>query len=643
MNVNLKEKVQSVALVLLLVVSLFGCTSEQADPPSEISTTLPNQETRSATGTAQGYGGLLTVSVTVEGKRIVQVKVTEHSETSGVADAAINELPEAIVAAQSVAVDTMSGCTYASNAVLDATKEALLSLDFTEEEISKAVSVQPSDKEITRTADVVVIGSGGAGMTAAYVAKTNGASVIVIDKMSYAGGNTLAAGSSMNAADPERQRQLIMDSSELEAIMKVLDLEPKNELMKKWQDEVREDIKVYEADGENYLYDSPALHALQTYVGGNYVANPLLIDKLAYQAPDAVDFLASLGTEWNSIYAGMGATWRRTHGVEQNWGSNGAAFVLPQKDAYEKLGGEILLNYTAKELIMENGRVVGVSGVTADGTPFRLTAEKGVVLATGGFAASVELRERYNEHWATLGEHINTTNVSSSTGDGIIMAEAVGANLIDMEWIQMAPAPTKMEVGLSASIDNIIYINKEGTRFVREDGRRDDMSAAILEQTDGRYYWLSDMHLYDEIEGLTTYGKNIDEVVDGENLIKADTLEDLAEAIGCDPAVLIETVNNYNTYVENNYDPDFGRSVFVHKLDQAPYYALRGEARVHHTMGGVEINTSAQVIDQNGDVIPGLYAAGEVTGGIHGANRLGGNAIADTIVFGRIAGENVSK
>ena len=142
----------------------------------------------------------------------------------------------------------------------------------------------PAAEEIVKTADVIVIGTGGAGMTAAYVAAKNGASVIAIDKMSYTGGNTLAAGSSMNAADPARQGQLTMEASEMSVIKNMLALEPRCELMAQWQADVRKDIEAYEANGDHYLYDSPALHALQTYVEGDYVGNPELIDLYAKSA-----------------------------------------------------------------------------------------------------------------------------------------------------------------------------------------------------------------------------------------------------------------------------------------------------------------------------------------------------------------------
>ena len=155
--------------------------------------------------------------------------------------------------------------------------------------------------------------------------------------------------------------------------------------------------------------------------------------------------------------------------MEQNWGAQGAAFVYPQQKVFEELGGEICLNFKADKLLVEDGRVVGVSGVTADGAPFTLKANKGVVLATGGFASNVEMRQAYNKHWPPLGENIRSTNVSSSTGDGIAMATEIGANVIDMEWIQLVPAAAKMTVGLSASINNTIYVNHEGKRFVRED------------------------------------------------------------------------------------------------------------------------------------------------------------------------------
>lgn len=349
-----------------------------------------------------------------------------------------------------------------------------------------------------------------------------------------------------------------------------------------------------------------------------------------------------LGAKWKpGTTAAVGATWARSHTPTQDWGTAGASFVLPQKEVVDQLRGEILLEYRAEELMMEDGRVVGVKGVTGDGTPFELTGDKGVILATGGFAANPEMREKYNKYWPNAGADVPTSNPPSSTGDGIIMAEAIGANLVGMEWIQMV---TMSASAVAADIENTIQVNTEGKRFVKEDGRRDEICSAILEQ-EGSFCWrILDAHLaVDQLGGISYKGKNIDEEMVGNGTcFKGETLEDLAAQIGVPADALVQTVNEYNTYVDGAPDP-LGRMVFDQKLDKGPFYALRYEAQFHHTMGGVEINGDAQVLNTSGEIIPGLFACGEVTGGIHGANRLGGNAIADVITFGRIAGQNIMK
>lgn len=289
-------------------------------------------ETQKATGTANGFGGELTVEVTVDGKQIVSVEVLENKETPGVADPAINNLPGEIVAAQSVAVDVKAGCTLASNAVLEATKTALLSLGFTEEEITAKVEAQaPAAEEIVKTADVIVIGTGGAGMTAAYVAAKNGASVIAIDKMSYTGGNTLAAGSSMNAADPARQGQLTMEASELSVIKDMLALEPRCELMAQWQADVRKDIEAYPIFREMGIYEE---------MERNIEVNVQYIRQFG-PGEEEVEFKAENG-EWC---------------IPRRIGDD----II--RRAALRAGAEWLEGFDATELIMSKGQVKGVKGI----------------------------------------------------------------------------------------------------------------------------------------------------------------------------------------------------------------------------------------------------------------------------------------
>ena len=279
--------------------------------------------------------------------------------------------------------------------------------------------------------------------------------------------------------------------------------------------------------------------------------------------------------------------------------------------------------------------------MATDGTPFEFRVNKSVILATGGFGANVEMRMAYNKFWANLDENVQTSNQPCATGDGIALAQSVGANLIGMEWIQMV---TGSRVGgFTASIANNIYVNANGERFVAEDSRRDVLSGAVLEQP-GSFFWLlSDAKtVWDLMGGKDTSGRSV-EKKKTQGMLEADTIEDLAAQMGCDAATLQASIDQHNKAATGEAADPFGRQLYELTFDKGPYYAGKGYAKVHHTMGGVEINANCEVLDTNGNVIPGFYAAGEVTGGIHGSNRLGGNAIADIVVFGQIAGQNAMK
>lgn len=635
-----------------LVVSLAGCQGQSAGnsaPASQPETT----QTQAAsgiftpgtyTGTAKGLNGDIVAHVTVSADKIEGITFDEHKESIGISDPAFDKLPNLILEHQSVAVDAIAGCTVSSNGVLEAVKMALLEAGASEADITKTVAAESKEKESYEyEADVVIVGAGGAGMTAAYEVLKSGGSVVVLEKTAAVGGNTIAAGSALNGADSKRQEQMSINEAEIEKIEDILVLEPVDDYMKSWQETVQKDLEQYKADGKTYLYDSPALHKLQTYTGGDYVGNPELIDRFAEEAAISVTYLEELGTVWkDDVTAAIGATWNRSHMPEgEPWGNKGAAFVLPQAAKVEELGGEVKLEHKAESLIVEDGRVTGVVGTTSDGDSFEARGKNGVIIATGGFGANVEMRQKYNTMWPNLDESVRTTNVASATGDGIVMAEAIGANLVGMEWIQMITNADKQD--FSASINNFIYVNAEGERYVREDGRRDEIASATLAQTDSFCYWICDSQEADERLGGVTYaGLVIDELIDGELMFKADTLKELAEQLSIDFATLEKTVEEYNSYVDAQKDP-LGRQLFGVKIEKGPFYANRVTAKVHHTMGGIEIDADTHVLDQEGNVIPGLYAAGEVTGGIHGANRLGGNAIADVVSFGRIAGQEIMK
>lgn len=594
-------------------------------------------------GVGKGFGGEIKVAATVEGGKLTAVEVLSHSETAGISDPAFAKIPAAMIENQTVAVDTVAGCTFSSNGLIEAVKAAWLAAGAAEADITKAVEAKETAKELeTKTADVVIIGAGGAGMTAAVEVLRAGGSVIVIDKMAAVGGNTIAAGSALNAAGTDIQKAGTMAASSIDAVEEKLALEPKNDDMKRWQESVRKDLDDYKASGATNVFDSLDLHKLQTYVDGDYVGKTELIEILCNGAPQAIKYLEELGTVWDpAITAAVGATWQRSHQPTRSFGGAGSDFILPQYEFVKANGGEIILEHKVEELIMENGRVVGAKGTASDGTPFEFRANKSVILATGGFGANVEMRQRFNKFWANLDETVPTTNVPCATGDGIALAEGVGASLYGMEWIQMV---TGGNGSISASVANNMYINAEGNRFVAEDERRDVLSGAMLAQT-GSFAWLlSDAKTAWDIQGGKTYnGQNVEDWVASGRLVEANTIEELAEKINVPAENLQAAIDAFNKAVTGEEADALGRKVFQYTFDKAPYYAGTVQAKVHHTMGGVEINTNAEVLDTNGNVIPGFYACGEVTGGIHGANRLGGNAIADIVVFGQIAGQNAMK
>lgn len=248
--------------------------------------------------------------------------------------------------------------------------------------------------------------------------------------------------------------------------------------------------------------------------------------------------------------------------------------------------------------------------------------------------------QQYNTYWSNIDDNIQTTNSPAITGDGIRLGQSIGAALVGMGFSQMMPVsdPNTGAIfsGLQVPPANFVMVNQEGKRFVDEYGSRDTLSKAAIDNG-GLFYLIADENI--KATAMNTSNEKIEEQVAAGTLYRADTLESLAEQIGVDPATLVETINNYNSYVEAGYDPEFDKGAFDLKVEKAPFYATPRKPATHHTMGGLKIDTQAHVIKEDGNKIPSLYAAGEVTGGIHAGNRLGGNALADIFTFGRIAAE----
>ncbi|BDR72693.1 urocanate reductase [Clostridium tetani] len=579
---------------LTLVTSAIGCQSKDKS--------VATFKAGTYVGTAKAHNGELKLEVTVDKESIKEIKILEHKESPGISDPALERIPKAIIDEQSLAVDTISGATVTSNAIILAVTNALKQSEVNIDALkTKKEKKETARKAVEHTTDVVVIGGGGAGLAAAVSANQKGAEVIVVEKMPRLGGNTILSGGAFNAVDPKRQK----------------------------------------AQG---IEDSIDKHYTQTYEGGDKLGNTKLIRTLVENAYPSIEWLESLGMKFNDkVFTVLGGMWPRAHKPSTPLGTG---FV----DTYSKYidknkGVQVLLDTEATEIIMEKGKTVGIK---AKGLKDDLTihAKKGVVIAAGGFAGNSKMVDKYNKSWPSLTK-VKTTNHPGATGDGMILAEAVGAKLVGMENLQLLPMGDPKTGSLSGNIEqgveNRIFINKSGKRFVDEGARRDVMTKALLEQKDSYMWVVLDHKNYPTAKTTNNFNETIEELIEQGRAFKADTLEELAKKIKVDPASFIKSVEEFNKAVETGGKDAFGRTLFDKKIDTAPFYAGPRMPTVHHTMGGIEINSNAEVLDKSGKIIPGLYAAGEVTGGIHGSNRLGGNALADITVFGKIAGENAAK
>ena len=632
-------------LSLLIVMALVLCSVAIAE-------TAPKGVYH---GTSFGRNGNIEVDVTVEGSAITDVTVTAHAETDNIGTVAVEQMPQRIVEANSIAVDGLSGATFTSNGIKNAVENALT---------EAGIDVQPFKAEQEKTtgqsysieADVVVVGGGGAGLAAAVSALQNGAeSVVVVEKTDILGGDTNVNGGIYNTPDAEMQDAVEMTDGQKSLIEAAIAEEPVSDEHAALIDAVKADWEAYLASGNTGIFDSANWFALQTWNGGDKVAKLELVQNMADNAYAGYEWLQSLGQTFKpTISQGPGSLFPRTHDTPSGIG---AEFI----NTYIKYLGENYVDQVqfcygvaAEELVLTDGVCNTVKGTDKDGNAYTFTAKGGVVLATGGFAGNVDMRVEYcqSEKWPDLGKNVGCTGVASDTGDGILMAKAIGANLIDMDQIQLLHTcspkygTTEDNSDKGKSVDSIIFVNKAGERFVAEDERRDTICLAVLEQEDALFYTVESYDGYgdktlDELHS-NNFVSYTDEIARG-NMFIGDTIEDLAEAMGADPEKLRASIEGYNASVDAGATTDeFGRKTFINKLENGPFIAVPRKPSAHHTMGGVEINVNTEVLDTEGNAIPGLYAAGEVTGGIHGGNRLGGNAIVDTVVNGKMAGQQAA-
>lgn len=631
---QIKKSVSALAMAAIIAVSLFGygCGAKSASTSSDAGVS------GDFTGTAKGFGGDVSVTLTLTDGAITGCTAEGKDETQGVGSEAIAKMPGEIAESGSIAVDGVSGATVTSTAIKEAAAAALTAAGLNPDDYKTAVENNATAEDSTVDADVVVVGAGGAGMTAAITAAAEGKSVVILESQSMVGGNSVRATGGMNAGKTVYQDENEFgESAGVEKTLKTAaEKYADNETITALAKTVSEQWAAYQANPTGY-FDSVELMELDTMIGGKGINDPELVETLCANSADAIDWLDEHGITLHNVSSFGGASVKRIHrpvNAEGKTVSVGSYMIPLLQENCEKAGVKMMLDTTATEILTDaNGAAVGVKATGASGETVTVNA-KAVVLASGGFGANLDMVVKYKPEL----KGFMTTNAPGIQGQGIEMAEAIGAATVDMDQIQIHPT---VEANTAALIteglrgDGAVLINAEGKRFIDEVGTRDVVSAAEIAQT-GSYSWLVvDQAMVDASSVIQGYIKK------GYTVTGA-TYEELGKAMGVDAAAFAETMDKWNGYVEAKNDPDFGRTSFANPLNTAPYYAVKVTAGVHHTMGGLKINANTEVLNEKGEVIPGLFAAGEVTGGVHGANRLGGNAVADFTVFGRIAGAAAS-
>ena len=628
----MRKRIAALALASVMALSLIGCGGKSNSASSA-------GVSGDFTGTAKGMGGDVTVTLTLTDSKITGCTAEGADETQGIGTLALDQLPGQIAETGSIAVDGVTGATITSDAIKEAAAAALTAAGLNPDDFKTAVENNGEKAEdSTVDADIVIVGAGGAGMTAAITAAEEGKSVVILESQSMVGGNSVRATGGMNAGKTVYQDENEFgESAGVEKTLKTAaEKYADNETITALAKTVSEQWAEYQAKPTGY-FDSVELMELDTMVGGKGINDPELVETLCSNSADAIDWLDEHGITLHNVASFGGASVKRIHRPVDADGktiSVGSYMIPLLQENCEKAGVQILLNTTANEILTDaNGAAVGVKATGASGETVTVNA-KAVVLTTGGFGANLDMVTEYKPEL----KGFMTTNAAGAQGQGIEMATAIGAGTVDMDQIQIHPT---VEANTAALIteglrgDGAVLINAEGKRFIDEVGTRDVVSAAEIAQT-GSYSWLVvDQAMVDASSVIQGYIKK-------GYTVTGETYEELGKAMGVDEAAFAETMNTWNGYVDAKNDPDFGRTSFANKLDTAPYYAIKVTAGVHHTMGGLTINTNTEVLKEDGSVIPGLFAAGEVTGGVHGANRLGGNAVADFTVFGRIAGKAAS-
>ncbi len=541
--------------------------------------------------TAAGRNGDVTLHVEFDENGIVSI-TADHEETEGIGSTAIEQLIEEVIASQSMPVDAVADATVSSNAFIAALQDAAAQAGGElGEAVAEAAQSEAAEVEYTTEADLIVVGGGAAGMTAAVTASGEGLSVVLLEKSGSLGGNTLAAANGVNAADSAVQL----------------------------------------AD-EQYVSAEASVEGLEELQLQNDQARENLVNAFAENSGEVIDWLADLGVEFTvDIQEDDRNPVQNYYMLKaEEMGSTGITMTKTVENAMAQTDVIVYKNMDAATLVQnDEGAVIGVTATAADGEEVTFNG-KAVLIATGGFGYNQELLGEVNEK---LGNAV-TDEISPNTGEGLLMAQAVGAKAVDLGEIQTFPVvmegygmvtPNKLPGGFGV---NAVIVNAEAERFTAEGFEIGD---AILSQTDGEAYMI---FREDQIS------EDMQRIIDAGYVESAETAAELGEALGLDGDTLQATVDAYNEDVADGTDDAFGKKEALPL--EGTLYGFKYGVGAHYFMGGILINEQTQVLSEDEEPIAGLYAAGEVTGGFHGTQRIDGSGIGDSFTFGRIAGREIA-
>ncbi len=563
------KKMRLLSLILALVLAV-GCAKTPDDSNSGAA------KSGTFTAKAGGYGGEMNVEVDVDGDKIVDIRLGDHHESSPVIKRAFPMIKERIIEAQTPVVDNVSGATFSSfavkKAVADAMKEA--GKDFGEITMTtQGPAVEKKEMEAVET-QVVVVGGGPAGLSAAIEAKENGINdVMIVEKLDILSGNGKF---DMNFFDMINSKASLANG-------------------------VEDSVEKFVEEKKKSAWDTDA--------------------RLIAQAEGAAEV----------------DSWLREHGIELNYNYGGRS-CMAEAEAYageeiqdnlekkaNELGIDIRTGTKGVDLIIEDGKATGVKVEGKEGT-YDIKADA-VIVATGGFSSNKDLLKKY----VPGSERLATSNQMSATGDFVSIFEKHNIAMDHMDKLSIFKTIITNRRDLTGFGDAFIFVNKNGERFTDETAGGMGTANAILDQEGGKAYYIYDQKMYDAGYRLRKHNKL------GYHK-KADTLEDLAKELGINGENLVKSVEDFNKAIDGEMEDPFRKTEFGQEKKfntEGPFYGVEVESAIHMTKGGVVADEKAQVMDNDGKVVEGLYAAGEVTDT--------SGAYSAAVVFGRISGEEAAK